>query len=330
MFLEKVFSGKNDIGRWFALIMIVMAGIFVAGVLPLGITMFLKLNDNTDLIPDPENSLDLGSYDISPETGLALTIFPFITGLAALMLLIKVIHERPVLSLLTGANFFRWKRFFWALLIWFLLLGLYTVFSVTAGFQKIQLQYQPQNFILLMFVSIILLPFQVVFEETFFRGYLMQGFTKLFLNKWMPVLITAVLFVSIQYFYPQTKAFGLRVTIPFYLWTGIFLGLCTVMDEGLEIAMGIHVVNTIFLSVLFTDQSNAIQTPALFNIIDTNFFISITGLIFISLLFLQLARLKYSWPEWKNLFIRIEEPFVPEEKEYDEEIGLWNEGDDNN
>jgi len=328
MFLEKVFSGKNDIGRWIALIMIVMTGIFVVGLIPLKIAMFLKLNDNPDLVPDPENPFDFWSYDISPVTGLALTTFPFVIGLLALLFLIRPVHERPVISLFTGGESFRWKRFFWAISMWLLLLVLYSSISIAAGIQKIQTQFNLENLIYLIIVSLVLLTIKAVFEETFFRGYLMQGFTKLFLNRWMPALATSILFAGFYYFYPEVKAFGLRILLPHCLWFGIFLGICTIMDEGVEIALGIHVINSIFFAIFFTDQSNATQTPAVFNILDTNSFIELIGLLLISLLFLQFARRKFSWPDWNYLFSKIEEPEISEEMN-NEDYGFLEEDEDN-
>jgi hypothetical protein len=72
MFLENVFHGKNDAGRWIAMIVILIIVTQFIGLIPLGIKIFLNTNDNPDLMPDPDNLLDLTAYDISPVTGLAL------------------------------------------------------------------------------------------------------------------------------------------------------------------------------------------------------------------------------------------------------------------
>lgn len=327
MFLEKVFSGKNDIGRWIALIMIVMSGIYLIGLIPLKIVMFFNLNDNPDLVPDLENPLDLSSYDITSAEGLALTLFPFIMGLLALLLLIRPVHERPAVSLFTS-NSFRWRRFLWAAVVWLILISIYTIVSVTAGFQKISLQYPAGDFVKLVIISILIIPVKAIFEETFFRGYLMQGFTKLFLNRWMPILATAVLFTILQSLYPEAKAFGLKTLFPYYLLFGVFLAICSAMDDGLELALGIHVISAVFYTVLFTSQSNVIQTPALFNIIDSNIIIEILGLCLISLLFLQLAKKKFSWPQWNYLLLKTEEPSISGEMSDDQQFGFLGEYDD--
>ena len=322
MFLEKVFGGKNDIGRWIAMLVIIIIGTQIIGLIPLGMTIFLHLNDNPDLMPDPDNVMDLTAYDISPVSGLALMIIPFAVGLITILLLMKPIHERPVLSVITGGSTFRWKRFFWGGGVWLILMIIYSVFTIATGMQKVDLQFDPNTLIPLIIVSVLLLPLQTGFEETLFRGYLMQGFAKLFQNRWVPLLFTALLFGGLHYFNPEVNAFGLAVTMPQYIWFGIFFGLCTIMDDGLELAWGAHTINNIFLSIFFTQESSAIQTPALFNISDYSPLVDLFGLLILSLVFIYLAKKKFAWPEWKYLLAKIEIPVNEEEniesERYDE------------
>ena len=196
--------------------------------------------------------------------------------------------------------------------------------------QKVELQFYPNTLIPLITVSLFLLPFQTGFEETLFRGYLMQGFAKYFQNRWVPLLLTSLLFGSLHYFNPEVKAFGLEVTMPQYIWFGIFLGLCTIMDDGLEIAWGVHTVNNIFLSIFFTRQDSAIQTPALFNITDYSPYIDLPGLLILSLIFIYIAKKRYAWPEWRFLLAKIESPVKDEEDNSFEEYEEYDEYENDN
>jgi membrane protease YdiL (CAAX protease family) len=209
--------------------------------------------------------------------------------------------------------------------VWLTLISVYTLISAAAGFQKFHLQHQRQDFINLIIVSLLLLSVKAVFEETFFRGYLMQGFSKLFLNRWMPVMVTALLFTILQYFYPETKVFGLRTMFPQHFLFGIFLGICTVMDDGLELALGINFINTIFFAIFFTEQSNAMQTPALFNITDNNTLAELSGLLLVCILFLLVAKKSFSWPDWNYLVSKITAPDMTEEAAGFEDYGLLDE-----
>jgi hypothetical protein len=150
----------------------------------------------------------------------------------------------------------------------------------------------------------------------------MQGLTKLFTNKWMIIVVTSSLFAIAGLFYPEVKAFGLNLNLFSYLIFGIFLAICTILNEGLEIALGIHIINNIFLTVFFTKQSDAVQTPALFNIVESNVVIEITGFILISIIFFLIARRKFSWPGWGYLFSKIENPGKGEESDCQGEYGL--------
>ncbi|MCX6239927.1 MAG: CPBP family intramembrane metalloprotease [Bacteroidia bacterium] len=325
MFLEKVYEGKNDIGRWIAVIVILLIITQFVGGLPLGIMIFLKMSDNPDLEPDPENLMDLSAYDISPITGLALMIIPFALGLITLLLLMKPIHERPMLSVITGNSSFRWKKFFWGAGVWFLLLSAYTFFASVTGIQKIELQFDPSTIYALAVVSVLLLPFQTGFEEVLFRGYLMQGFAKIFKYRWIPLIISALIFGSLHFFNPEVKEYGALITMPQYIWFGVFFGICTLMEEGLELAWGVHAINNIFLSIFFTQDSSALQTPALYRITDFNPLFDLIALVILSVIFIFIARQKFKWPKWHYLLATIDKPDPTEdelsefiEDEYDE------------
>lgn len=325
MFLEKVYEGKNDIGRWIAVIVILLIITQFVGGLPLGIMIFLKMSDNPDIEPNPENLMDLSAYDISPITGLTLMIIPFALGLITLLLLIKPIHERPMLSVITGNSSFRWKKFFWGAGVWFLLLSSYAVFASITGIQKVKLQFDPSTIYMLAAVSVLLLPFQTGFEEVFFRGYLMQGFAKIFKYRWIPLIITALIFGSLHFFNPEVKEYGAAIVMPQYIWFGVFFGICVLMDEGIEMAWGVHAINNIFLSVFFTQDSSTLQTPALYRITDFSPLFDLIALFTLSVIFIFIARQKFKWPEWNYLLTKIDKPENKEEDlseyiedEYDE------------
>jgi membrane protease YdiL (CAAX protease family) len=325
MFLERVYEGKSDIGRWLGMIVIlIFISLFVGGI-PLEVMIYLKMSDNPDLQPNPGNQLDLSAYEIPPITGFILMLIPFVLGLICLLLLIKPIHERPMLSVLTGNNSFRWNKLFWGAGVWFLLMTAYAVIATATGMQKIELQFNPSTLFLLAITSILLIPLQAGFEEVMFRGYLMQGFAKLFKYKWLPLLVTSLIFGALHYTNPEVKEYGAMIALPQYLWFGIFFGICVIMDEGLELAWGVHAMNNIFLSLFFTQDSSALQTPALYRITAFNPLFDLVAFFILSILFIFIAQQKYHWPGWDNLWIKINTPSVGEEDtadypedEYDE------------
>jgi len=305
MFLEQVNEGKNDTGRWIAMIIIVMVVSQLVGSIPLQISIFLKMSENPDLQPNPENHLDLSAYNIAPLTGFVLLMIPAVFGLVSILLLMKPLHERLWLSLLTGHPKFRWRNFFWGAKIWFVLLTIYSLIATLTGFQKVELQFNPLTLLTLFAFSILLLPFQTGFEEVLFRGYLMQGFSRLLKYKWLTLLLTSVIFGALHFFNPEVKEFGTLITLPQYIWFGIVFGVCTIMDEGLELAWGMHAINNIFLSLLFTQDSTALPTPALFRITAFNPLFDLISIFILTMVFIYFARRRFQWPQWNYLLSKV-------------------------
>ena len=46
----------------------------------------------------------------------------------------------------------------------------------------------------------------------------------------------------------------------YYVGTGLFLGIMTLMDEGMELALGFHAANNLFTALLVTADWTAFQT----------------------------------------------------------------------
>jgi len=329
MFLERVYEGRNDIGRWVAVIVILIIVTQFVGGLPLGFMIYQKMSNNPDLEANPDNLSDLSAYEISPITGFVFMLIPFVLGLITLLLMMKPVHERPMLSVITGHSTFRWKRFFWGAGIWLILLTAYALIASLTGIQKNELQFDPSTFYTLILVSILFLTFQTGFEEVFFRGYLMQGFANKLKYRWIPLLITSLLFGALHLINPEVKEYGIAVMLPQYIWFGIFFGICTLMDEGIELAWGIHAINNIFLSIFFMQDSSSLQTPALYRITEFNPVFDLIALLILSVIFIFVARRKFKWPAWNYLLASIDQPDRSEENYPDYMEDEYAEDDEN-
>ena len=308
MFLEQANKGNNDTGRWFAMIIVLLIVILLFGGIPLQLVISSRMSENPALQPNPENLLNLSAYDIGPILGSILFMFPFVLGLVALLLMIKPIHERPMLSVITAHPRFRWRKFFWGAKVWLILIVAFSLISTITGFQKVELQFNPEILIQLLGVSLVLIPLQAGFEEVLFRGYLMQGFSRLFKYKWLTLLVTSLIFGGLHFLNPEVKESGALIMLPQYILMGLLFGVCTILDEGIELAWGMHAINNIFLSVFIRQDSSALNTPALFRITEFNPVFDLIALFGGSALFILIAHKRLQWPEWKNLLTRIEYP----------------------
>ncbi len=183
--------------------------------------------------------------------------------------------------------------------------------------RKLNCSFSQDTFFSLIILSLILIPFQTGFEELLFRGYLMQGFGLLFKYRWATLLITSLLFGGLHYFNPEVTEFGAWITMPQYIWFGIFFGICALMDGGLELSWGIHSINNIFLSVVFTQDSSALQTPALYKITDFNPTVDLVVLLVLTLIFMLFASRQFGWDSWSYLLAKIDPPENLDDEEAD-------------
>lgn len=224
----------------------------------------MLLNLIASMFISTKGSIDMMIENFGKLTTFVLLIAPFAIFYAGLWFWISVVHKQPVRESLTTRRSFDFKRFFTAF-------GLWAVFSI--GVSLFELLREPDNyvfqfdatqFILLVVISLIFIPIQTSFEEHFFRGYFMQGIYAFSKSKWAALIISSVFFGMVHLGNPEIESMGVGL-LSFYIGTGVFLGILTLKDQGLELAMGFHAANNIIGATLFTSKDSAFQTPALFN-----------------------------------------------------------------
>lgn len=260
MFL-KTLKGKNHFLRYFVTLIIVIIASQIIGAIPLLVVIF----QNAGLNPDLSNINELlASSGLSQNVLFVLMMIPFAVGLLALIGTVKVLHGRSFSDTTTGASSFRWGRFFKGFGLWFLISALILTVGYLLMPEGLEWNFQPQQFIILVFISLIFIPLQTGFEEVLFRGYLLQAFQLLTKNKWVAVVITGVLFGLLHIANPEVMEFGFGLAMSQYIFFGILFGFITVMDNGLELAWGAHAANNFFLSLFVTHEASALQTPAMF------------------------------------------------------------------
>lgn len=307
--LESAFAGKNNLWRYIVMLVAVFLAINTIGAIPLITGMSLRT------LADPEtasrmssNPGDLSLLGFGSNMTLFMVLFPFLAGLIAFILLIKPLHGRSFSSIVNGTSSIRWKRIFLSGLLWLILSAAYLFIYIGADPQNFRLNNISSDFIFLIMVSLLFIPFQASLEEVLFRGYLMQGFAVVFRNRWMPVIITGCLFGIMHSWNPEIREFGFWVMIPQYLLFGILFGLITIIDDGIEVAVGAHAANNVFISIMVTHNSSVIQTKAVYEQISIQPWIESGALLIISLVFLLLAKKIFRWNNLSVLRAGIELP----------------------
>jgi len=160
---------------------------------------------------------------------------------------------------------------------------------------------KPIPFTILFVIASLLIPVQTSVEEFVFRGYLMQGFANLARNKWFPLMMTSVIFGSMHILNPEVSKMGYSILI-YYIGTGLFLGIITLMDDGMELALGFHAANNLVTALLVTSDWTAFQTNSIFRDVSeptSGFQIFIPVFVIFPLLLLVFSK-KYNWNNWKE------------------------------
>jgi hypothetical protein len=81
----------------------------------------------------------------------------------------------------------------------------------------------------------------------------------------------------------------------YYIGVGLFLGIITLLDNSLELALGIHAATNIYGALFVTFKGSALQTPALFRISEMNVSLMLLLFFIMAALFMLIAGRKYKW-----------------------------------
>ncbi len=305
--LESSFTGKNAFWRYFIMLIAIFAATNTIGAIPLIIAMGIKTASDPEIISSlSANPNDLSPLGFDPNINLLMLLFPFVVGLIAFILLIKPLHERDLKITINGTSSFRWNRFFISGLVWLILSAVYLFMFLKLDPSSFTLNNTSVTLIPLIAVSALLVPFQASFEEIVFRGYLMQGFTLLLRNRMFPLVMTSVLFGLMHSLNPEIEAFGFWTMMPQYIIFGLIFGIITILDDGIEAAMGAHTINNAFLLIMNSNESSALQSDALF--IQKNIYpwIEFASLFLIGILAIIIMKIIFRWESFSVLLGTVE------------------------
>lgn len=293
MFLEGIDSKINPFIKYVkgSLIFVFF---HIIGQIPLS----LYIISQSDIVDGVQNQLDLFN-NLPLNLTLFLVLLPFAVVLPFVYLVVTRLHNQSILSLITARNRVDYKKIFFSFMLWGSISTLMVFFDYWMSPEDFTWNFKPLTFLILFLISIVMIPLQTTLEEIIFRGYLLQGFGVLFKNRWMPLLTTSTLFGLLHLWNPEIDKLGIHL-IWYYIGTGLFLGLITLMDEGLELALGFHAANNLVTALLVTASWTAFQTESL--LIDNSepslgVELILTLLLIYPLIVFIFAK-KYKWKNW--------------------------------
>ena len=307
-FLQTGYRGKNESWMYVIMFFIIFLGSMI-GQIPITIKAFFASGKDLQRFAESgQNSFaDLG---IDSNLYLFLLLLSFVIPLLLFIPFVRKINKKKIRWIVTSRQKIDWSRFFFGIFIWGSITFLFLGSDILLSPEKYVWNFKPIPFLTLCFIAIVFIPLQTSLEELLFRGYYMQGLALWLKNKWAPLLIMSIVFGLLHGMNPEIEKLG-YIAFVFYIGTGLFFGVVSLMDEGIELAMGMHAVNNILAALFITTDWTVFQTEALYIDISepsfgTEMFIPI--FILYPVVFLIFSK-KYRWTNWKEkIFGKLEKP----------------------
>nr|WP_299067648.1 CPBP family intramembrane glutamic endopeptidase [uncultured Allomuricauda sp.] len=289
MYIEQGYKG--DIGIWkYFIIPTCFIGFMV-------LNYIATINSPINVEDTMQQMIDqLGSNIV-----LIILLAPLAVGLFIVLGWTYIVHRQSITSLTTSRKKIDWKRIFFAFGLWGGVTILLTAVDIYFSPDDYVFNFNMSKFIPLAIIAILLIPMQTSFEEYLFRGHMMQGLGILAKNRWVPLVVTSVLFGLMHIANPEVEKLGYGIMI-YYIGTGFFLGILTLMDEGLELALGFHAANNLITALLVTADWTAFQTDSIYRDISEPILgwdVLIPVFVVFPILLFFFSK-KYGWKNWNE------------------------------
>ena len=310
MYIGQAFKWKHDWWRYLVGVLIVfILGWQLIGVIPIIFVSILKA-DSLSQFMDAGLTNFASLYPPKSNLYLLLMLLTFAGGFIVLIFTVIFLHKQKIRQLITSRKKIDWGRFFFSFGFIAILTICLTLMDFFYNPDDYVVQFDLIPFLIMAVIALLFIPIQTSFEEMFFRGYMMQGIGVLTRSKWIPLIITSVIFGGLHFFNPEVDKMG-NIIMIYYIGTGLFLGIITLMDEGLELAMGFHAATNLVAALLVTADWTVLQTNSI--LLDTSdpaagVDVLIPIFIFYPIL-LGIMAWRYKWNNWyEKLFGRVTAP----------------------
>ena len=308
-YIQQAYKGLHEGWRYIVGVVIIIAFI-VAGQIPFTVAAIFKAQQQGMNLFELDEAALMGVLESN--LNLALMLLSFAFGLVGILVVNKFLHKMSITQLTTSRPKIDWKRFWVIFFAWGIFSSGLVLLDYFMSPENYVLNFDLNKFLILSVIAIALVPLQTSCEEYLFRGYLMQGLGIATKNRWFPLLLTSVVFGLLHIANPEVEKLGYVIMV-YYIGTGLFLGIMTLMDEGLELALGFHAANNLFTALLVTADWTAFQTHSVLKDMSdptSAGFADVFMPVFIVFpIILFILSKVYGWKNWKEkLFGKVEEP----------------------
>ena len=233
--------------------------------------------------------------------GYFLSNFGFIIGIIGIWLTVRLIHKKSLTQVVTGRATFDYNRVIYAIWIGFLLNLVLLLLNIFIFHQDMTFRSpNPWEYLTFFLLAIVFTSYQASFEEVFFRGYLLQGISLISSNKIVLVIAVSVLFVAAHLINPEIEAIGYTTYVTSIALMAVFFSVVTLFDGGIELAVGYHAINNLWIILVSNTDVTPIPSPSLFELpinrvgLFPDVFMQLALLVAILVIFNR----KYRWFSW--------------------------------
>lgn len=268
-FLDAVRQGKNQWWRYLLGILVILFAFIGLGLILSGIAALLAV-----LIASPDGLTGtlqqrLMQFVETPSAlVLAVMLIPFICAFLSLFFVMRVIHERDVRSLVASDRTIRWSQVGLASAVWFGLLLLLSGVGYLLSPTSYAFTFNPSQWFILLPVALLLIPIQTSVEELVFRGYLLQGSGLLTRQPLILILLNSLLFMVPHLGNPEMQRGFVWGALTYWI-LGVFFVVITLKSDRLELALGVHAAQNLFVALVLNSKDSALPTHAIWTITET-------------------------------------------------------------
>ncbi len=190
-----------------------------------------------------------------------LSIFVMLAGLAVA---VKMIHRRSLHSLVTAGDRIDWARIARGAVVWLVLATVAAAIEHMLYPGRYYLSFDAGRFPAYVALVLALTPMQSAVEELVFRGYVMQGLGLLTRRPLAIAVLSSLAFTAPHLLNPEVQEHGAVIMAANYFAIGMLLASVTLREGRLELAIGLHAANNVFLALIANYEGSALMTESVF------------------------------------------------------------------
>ena len=233
-----------------------------------------------------------------------LSNYMFIIGIIGVWIAVRVLHKKTLTQVVTGRKTFDYNRVVYAIWVGFLLHSALLILDVL--FIHTEITFRSPSFseyITFFLFAVVLTTYQAGFEEIFFRGYLLQGLSLIARNRVVITIVSSVLFVLPHLANPEPFEYGFAPYATSLFMFALFMTVIVLVDGGIELAIGYHALNNLWIGLIANTEVTALQTPSLLIVPIERYamFPDVPVHLIVYIVFIVILNKKYQWFTWKTM-----------------------------